>query len=499
MIRINREITITRRVVLAAAAAGAGLAALPGGKSGELPSAMAAPTDDVFSGPDLIIATFFTASTEPASDTDPHRPIDRRIGLYATNSSDPTDFTYLGETGISGRDSSLAFHDGVFYLLTTADQREQFAVNVYKSTDLVTWTVDDSCRYEITTREPKRDGDVYNWGPKWIEDISSDCPRTYVIISLEGTESRITEGQLPFSPYPIMNTYIIPADGWDDPKACDLDTKTLHLGTPQRVNWGIGEGLSYKIVDGVKKPISRIGGFVDVDQHNKHTYGYRYIMFVKVDPWGDIEIWGADDILTDKPWARLSPWLPYADFDPDGPSNMVEKTDDGWKVRRVFEGNYPIHIGDQTYLYTDNYAYKATNLLTDGGMYYLSCTDYLKGFDNPHPITTSNTDARPEGIDDYVTRNGTIKYLPDRHGRDLIEQFAANEVFYSTSRPTKDPVTVTVRSNEFLKASTGWTLAANKMRLSKVFTQNAQERVEVITETGQVVSVVDVDVSNIST
>lgn len=65
----------------------------------------------------------------PASETDPRRPTDRRFGVYAANASSPEQFTYLGETGLAGRDSSLAFQNWIFYILSTADQQEQFAMN----------------------------------------------------------------------------------------------------------------------------------------------------------------------------------------------------------------------------------------------------------------------------------------------------------------------------------------------------------------------------------
>lgn len=502
MSHANSEWTVRRRAVLGAAGLGLGLGALSATADPAVAHAEGTGTTDHldvdFDRSDLIVGTFFTASTKPASSTDPHRPIDRRVGLYATNATNPTDFTYLGETGLSGRDSSITFRDGVFYLLTTADEREEYAVNVYKSTDLVTWTNADSCRYEIHTSEPKRSGTVYNWGPKWVEDTLSPGPdNIYIIVSLESTQPRITHGLLPFNPYPIMNTYIIPVTGWHDRRASSVNTHTLRFGHPQRVNWGEGIGVSHKIYDGQPEQISRIGAYVDIDRHNKAKYGFRYIIFDKVDPWGNIEAWGSDDLLTSRPWVRLAHGLFYDGQDDKGPSDMVHEYDEIWKVRRMFEGNYPIHIGDTTYLYTDDYVYKATGITTDGGMYFLKSTNYAQGFNNPQPITTSNTEARAASIRDYVTRNGTIKYLPDSPARRLLKDFAEHRVFYSTTRPTTRPVTVTIRANDYLAPVSGWTLAEGKMRLTKVFRHNASEQVQLRSESGDRLPSVAVEVNNI--
>lgn len=501
MSHTNGEPTVKRRTVLGAAGIGLGaLSTTFTPSDAHADDAAANKAIDVdFDRSDLIVGTFFTASTEPASATDPHRPIDKRIGMYATNASNPTDFTYLGETGLTGRDSSIAFRDDVFYVLTTADEREEYAVNIFKSTDLVTWTNPQSCRYEIHTSEPKRNGAVYNWGPKWVEDTLSPGPdNIYIIVSLESTEPRITHGLLPFNPYPIMNTYIIPVTGWHDRRSTSINAKTLSFGHPQRVNWGEGVGVSHKIYNGQPEQISRIGAYVDIDRHNKAKYGFRYIMFAKVDPWGNIEAWGSDDLLAARPWVRLAHGLFYDGRDDNGPSAMVQAFDEIWKVRRLFEGNYPIHVGATTYLYSDNYSYKATGLLTDGGMYFLRSSNYLEGFNNPRPITTSNTDARASGLRDYVTRNATIKPLPDGRARQLVKDFSVNVVFYSTRHSTTKPVTATIRANDYLAPVTGWTLAENRMRLSKVFTRNGTEQVQLRTESGEVLQSVTVEVNNIA-
>lgn len=231
-------------------------------------------------------------------------------------------------------------------------------------------------------------------------------------MSLESTHGRLTEGLLPFSPYPIMNTYLVPVDGWDAPDREDLDHQSLTVSTTTLVNWGEGEGLSYKIVNGERVPISRIGAYVDIDRTNKERYGHRYLMFVKVDPWGDIEIWGSDHLLTSDPWTRLKPWLRYSGTEVGEPPTMIEEKSGELKLRRMFEDNYPIHRPERTVLYTDNYVYKATAILTDGGMYATSCDHYLDGFDYPTPLAVDNTDERPKDIQDYVTRNGSVKHIP---------------------------------------------------------------------------------------
>jgi hypothetical protein len=346
------------------------------------------------------------------------------------------DFKYLGETGLSGRDSSLMYKDGFFYMLTTATEKEQFAINVYKSKDLVHWTDSVHCRYEITDVEDKRGGKVYNWGPKWVEDGDY----TYVIVSLESSQERITHGLLPFKSYPIMDTYIIPVEGWGTGhQQEDLNVQNIDFGIPKKVNWGEGEGLSYKIYQGKQEQISRIGGYVYINGENKEKYGFNYILFVKVDPWGDIEIWGSDDLNTDDAWTRISKFLKYSDPKAGTPSNFIEKVEGQLKFRRLFEGNYPVQIGNQVYLYTDNYSYKATNFLSDGGMYYTTTADFREGFSEPQPIRVTNTNARPPGIQNYVTRNGTVKKVTESAAKKVISNFSK---LHTTKLAGTDPADV---------------------------------------------------------
>ena len=374
-----------------------------------------------FENGDLIIGTFFTASTKAKSEKEPKRPIDRRIGMYASNNG--TDFTYLGETGLSGRDSSLMYKDGMFYMLSTATEKEQFAIHIQKSKDLLNWTHLNNARYEITNIEGKRPGKVYNWGPKWVEDGD----KTYVIVSFESAQPRMTHGLLPFASYPIMDTFIIPVESWgtDGQSKEDLNLKNITFGKPRKVNWGEGEGLSYKLYKGEKEQISRIGSYVFIHKDNKPKYGYSYIQFTKVDPWGEIEIWGSDDLMTEKPWKRISPALVYSGMGAEAPNAFIDAG--SRKFKRLFEGNYPVQIGDTFYLYTDNYVYKSADLLTDGGMYYTTFTDLTQGFSNPKPIQVSNTAQRPTGIEDYVTRNGNVKKITNPDAKKIIAAFSAHK------------------------------------------------------------------------
>ncbi|MFC6229105.1 hypothetical protein ACFQI7_14910 [Paenibacillus allorhizosphaerae] len=395
-----------------------------------------------FENGDLIIGTFFTASTKAMSEKEPKRPIDRRIGLYASNNG--TDFTYLGESGLSGRDSSLMYKDGTFYMLSTASEKELFAVHIQKSSDLMNWTNLNNARYEITNIEGKRPGKVYNWGPKWVEDGD----KTYVIVSFESSQPRITHGLLPFPSYPIMDTYIIPVESWgtDDQSKEDLNRKNIAFGKPRKVNWGEGEGLSYKLYKGEKEQISRIGSYVFIHKDNKQKYGYSYILFTKVDPWGEIEVWGADDLMMEIPWKRILTALVYSGTGTEAPNEFIDAG--SRKFKRLFEGNYPVQIGDTFYLYTDNYVYNSANLITDGGMYYTTFTDLTKGFGNPKPIQVANTNQRPSGIEDYVTRNGNVKNMTNPEAKKVIAAFSMHKANNNVTKLTKENVSAAGESEQ---------------------------------------------------
>ncbi len=123
-----------------------------------------------YSSNDLTIATFFTKDYYKSGDG-----VDTRIGLYDT--SNGSDFVYMGETGLTGRDARIMYINGVFYMATTkgASDSGGFVFNVFKSTDLINWTNDVTFpyvhRYDVGVSPYNKYGlPANNWGPKWMVD-----------------------------------------------------------------------------------------------------------------------------------------------------------------------------------------------------------------------------------------------------------------------------------------------------------------------------------------
>lgn len=65
----------------------------------------------------LAIGVFFSNKIEQNENGDINKTVDSNLGLYVTN--DGKNFTYIGETGIIGRDPNMMYKDGVFYMATT--------------------------------------------------------------------------------------------------------------------------------------------------------------------------------------------------------------------------------------------------------------------------------------------------------------------------------------------------------------------------------------------
>ena len=133
-----------------------------------------------FNSNDLAIGTFFSSKY----DENGKSVVDDRIGLYVTTNG--SDFVYIGETGVTGRDPRILYINGVFYLMATkgGSSAGGFAFNVFKSTDLVTWTNDTtypfSHRYDVDIVENNKYGlPANNWGPKWYMEDG----KLYIIIT----------------------------------------------------------------------------------------------------------------------------------------------------------------------------------------------------------------------------------------------------------------------------------------------------------------------------
>ena len=136
-----------------------------------------------YSSNNLALGTFFTANYVKNSDS--NKEIDDRVSLYIT--SNGSDFKYIGESGVSGRDGRILYKNGVFYLVTTkgGSYKGGYSFNLFKSTDLINWTEDITYeygydhRYEVGTTEYNKYGLATNtWGPKWFEIDG----KTYIVV-----------------------------------------------------------------------------------------------------------------------------------------------------------------------------------------------------------------------------------------------------------------------------------------------------------------------------
>ena len=132
----------------------------------------------------LGVGLFWTDKIEVDESTE-GRPInktlDHNIGVYITN--DGKNFTYISETGISGRDPNMIYKNGVFYVATTkgGDTKGRAVFNIFKSTDLINWTNisrgyetdengDPIYRYAIDLPDNINKLSNNTWSPKWFQD-----------------------------------------------------------------------------------------------------------------------------------------------------------------------------------------------------------------------------------------------------------------------------------------------------------------------------------------
>lgn len=89
--------------------------------------------------------------------------------------------------------------------------------------------------------------------------------------------------------------------------------------------------------------------------------------------------------------------------------------------------------------------------------------------------------------------------VKDLVGNEASLDININSIFnvtYSTKNPTNEDVTVTITSAEEMKAIEGWTLSQDKKTLTKVFTENDTENLEIENAQGKK-SIVQVVVANI--
>lgn len=97
--------------------------------------------EEYLNNENLAIGIFFTVNIEKSSsEKEIEKNVDQNIQLYVTNNG--KDFTYIGETGIMGRDANMIYINGIFYMAVTkgGNTDGQMVVNIFKSKDLLNWT-----------------------------------------------------------------------------------------------------------------------------------------------------------------------------------------------------------------------------------------------------------------------------------------------------------------------------------------------------------------------
>ena len=146
--------------------------------------------EEFFNSDDLGIGLFFSTKY---NEENPTGDVNKEIGLYITNNG--KDYTYIAETGITGRDPNIMYKNGVFYMATTkgGDDQGRVVVNIFKSTDLINWTNiqdgisrdeagDTQYRYSLGTAKNNIDNITANtWSPKWFKDGD----KTYILVSTQ--------------------------------------------------------------------------------------------------------------------------------------------------------------------------------------------------------------------------------------------------------------------------------------------------------------------------
>ena len=146
--------------------------------------------EEFFNSNDLGIGLFFSTKY---TEEKPTGDVNKEIGLYVTNNG--KDYTYIAETGITGRDPNIMYKNGVFYMTTTkgGDDSGRVVVNIFKSTDLINWTNiqdeisrdeagDTQYRYSLGTVKNNFNNITTNtWSPKWFKDGE----KTYILVSTQ--------------------------------------------------------------------------------------------------------------------------------------------------------------------------------------------------------------------------------------------------------------------------------------------------------------------------
>ncbi len=146
--------------------------------------------EEYFNSDDLGIGLFFSTKF---TEEKPTGDVNKEIGLYVTNNG--KNYTYIAETGITGRDPNIMYKNGVFYMATTkgGDDTGKVVVNIFKSTDLINWTNiqdgisrdsagDTQYRYSLGTIKNNINNITTNtWSPKWFKDGE----KTYILVSTQ--------------------------------------------------------------------------------------------------------------------------------------------------------------------------------------------------------------------------------------------------------------------------------------------------------------------------
>ncbi len=101
----------------------------------------------------------------------------------------------------------------------------------------------------------------------------------------------------------------------------------------------------------------------------------------------------------------------------------------------------------------------------------------------------------------YNNENQLYAFIPGEYS-DVINFYNIDvhapilEVKYSTTETTNQDVIVTISSNEPLKGVNGWKLSADKKTLTRIYSENAQENIEIANLSGNV-SIASIDIKNI--
>lgn len=207
-----------------------------------------------FYSKDLSIALSFSNKIELSSQNKITKTIDKNLGLYVTNNG--KDFTYIGETGIQGKDPNIIYENGVFYVATTryGDANGNITVNIFKSTDLVNWTnvLDKSntlsypYKYTISqVPNNKHNLKANTYSPKWFKDngklylfvsTSRFTENAELLYYIKSDTTTLKSNGLDTSPETLQNLNINPKLGILIKEYADIDNQTGEINRDSNNN-----------------------------------------------------------------------------------------------------------------------------------------------------------------------------------------------------------------------------------------------------------------------